>query len=224
MKKQFVVALATGIFFAGMTGMANAAYVQERNFVDSTDPDYFGLTGGAYMLGMDQIREWTHTYDFSEPMPLFSKPTLTIVADDVDGPSLSNTTGEIIVISMLVNDEWKKLESLETGMKRLDMGTEYSNWNYKSGPGAWNGEFVDGVQLFNTANYTTTDFALELAWLQPVMKFKAEMYGGNWGAEIETSTLTVQGSPVPVPATAILFGAGLAGLAGIVRRKKGSAA
>lgn len=214
MKKQFVVALATGIFFTGMIGMANATYVQERNFVDRSDIDYYGLTGGAYMLGMGQIREWTHTYNFSEPMPL-SKATLTIVADDVDGPSLSNTTGEIIVISMLVGDEWKQLKSLETGEKHLDTGTEYSNYMYKEGAGAYD---------YNAANYTTTDFYFDLAWLQPEMKFQAEIFGGNWGAEIETSTLTVQGSPVPVPATAILFGAGLAGLVGIVRRKKGSTA
>lgn len=199
MKKQFVAALATGIFLVGMTGMANATYIEELDLIKILDKD-------AYIVGEGSYTAWTHTYDFSEPNPLLWA-TLTIVADDVDPASDSNTTGEIDYVYIFVNDQRIMLGELKRG-------TEYSNWSYKPGYGA---------HPENLGNYTTTVFDLDLAWLQSDMKFQVEV-AGNWGVEIEKSTLTVQGSPVPVPATAILFGAGLAGLAGIVRRKKGSAA
>ncbi|MDO5675862.1 MAG: PEP-CTERM sorting domain-containing protein [bacterium] len=199
MKKQFVAALATGIFLVGMTGMANATYIEELDLIKI-------LGDNAYIAGSGDTESWTHTYSFSEPTPLLWA-TLTIVADDVDPPTPSNDTGELIIVSIFADNTWIQLGELKQGQ-------EYTNWNYKPGYGAYSD---------NIGNYTTTVFNLDLAWLQPEMEFKVVM-AGNYGAEIEKSTLTVQGSPVPVPATAILFGAGLAGLAGIARKRKSSVA
>ena len=121
MKKQFVAALATGIFLVGMTGMANATYIEELDLIKILDKD-------AYIVGEGSNTAWTHTYDFSEPNPLLWA-TLTIVADDVDPASDSNTTGEIDYVYIFVNDQRIMLGELKRG-------TEYSNWSYKPGYGA----------------------------------------------------------------------------------------
>ena len=69
MKKKCLAVLATGLFWAGTAGLANAAYVDFKG-VWKHDKDNAQIT-------------WTHAYDFSESTPIQSVQ-LSIVADDVD--------------------------------------------------------------------------------------------------------------------------------------------
>lgn len=228
MKKQFVATLATGLFFTGMTGMANAAYVQQLDIIDLLGEDAYSIGGTI---------SWSHTYNFSETAPIKSA-SLTILADDVD-------PGENDIVYLLKPVANDPLNYERIALGELKQGKVYTDWEYKAGYGAYDGtEWVDGGYPNNLSNYTTTkfDFSQELiaqlftydvtspyyyiddATGAGLMKIPFSIQVEKaWGVEIEKSTLTVEGAPVPVPATVFLFGAGLAGLAGIVRRKKTSA-
>lgn len=207
MQKKLMVALATGLFLTGMTGIANAAYVEPIDVIDVLGDNSYSVSG--------QIA-WIHSYDFSEPNPII-KATLTIVADDVDVDEDNKVT------------LWTSDGSNSFDLGFLKQGTSYSDWEYKPGHGAYGGEeiFVNGVRtpVNNMANYTTTEFDLLALITDHPDLLSDEMplvisVENSYGVEIETSTLRIEGSPVPVPATALLFGTGLLGLVGISRRKK----
>ncbi len=130
----------------------------------------------VYTYSVGGTINWSHTYDHSaDPI---SYATLTIVADDVDGPG-DGTDGKHDAVYFAGH----YLGLLE------DMGY-YTNWNYSPGPGN------PGQPL------TTTVFTLDPSWLNglPV----AVQVEAGWGVEIETSTLTV----VPEPTTLSLLALG----------------
>lgn len=115
---------------------------------------------------------WSHDYDHTAD-PVYTA-TLTIVADDVDGPG-NGMNGE--QDEVYVNGNYLGLLN--------DMGY-YTNWDYYPGPG--NPDNPDAI--------TTTTFAINPAWLDS-MPVRVEIESA-WGAEIETSTLTVIPNEPPV--------------------------
>ncbi|MHC4445295.1 MAG: hypothetical protein ACYTBZ_13040 [Planctomycetota bacterium] len=113
---------------------------------------------------------WMHTYDHSaDPV---ASVTLTIVADDVDGPG-NGLNGE--QDKVYINGHYVGLLN--------DMGY-YTNWGYHPGPGNPHQPL------------TTTVFDMDPSWLDGVpIVVDIETL---WGAEIETSTLTVISAVIPL--------------------------
>lgn len=150
----------------------------------------------VYQYSVGGTIAFTHTYDGSSA-PILSA-TLTIVADDVDGRG-NDMDGEQDMVSIQdTGGIWHDLGYLN------DMGY-YTNFNYY--PGAGNPD----------QPLTTTVFALDPSWFDTSLPAQVSIESA-WGAEIETSTLTVQ--RVPVPGAVLLGALGLSAATCRLRRRR----
>lgn len=178
-EKCWAMSAVMPLLLSAMAGMAQASYVQ---------------TVEVYEYAYGEAVDWQHTYDFSE-VPPYDLVTLSIVADDVDGPG-EGLEGEHDAV--YVNGAFVGYLATLQG---------YTDYGYSPGPGG---------------ALTTSVFQVDsvlLDWSIP-LAVRIETF---WGTEIETSTLTVQGSGTPVPAPAslslILTATGLLGLLNRARKK-----
>lgn len=162
-----------------------------------------GISAATYIETLDiyelsytggETITWHHSYDFSELLPYFYI-TLTVVADDLVGPGGGvPPDGE--------NDE-VYINGVSLGyLEQLPATTTYGLH-----PGPGNPDQVLTVSLFNV-DPSLLDWDMEISVV--LERF--------WEVEIEKSILTMQGTPVPEPATMLLLSSGLLGLAGFRRR------
>lgn len=155
--------------------------------------DMYVETLNVYQVTTGGTIDYAHSYDGSADPIAWA--TLTIVADDVDGPG-NEMDGEQDAVYISAGGGWQYLGLLN------DMGY-YTNWNYQ--PGAGN----DYQPL------TMTVFDLDLSWIASSMPIQVRVET-NWQVEIETSTLTVQ--QVPLPGAVLLGFLGLSAAGMKLRR------
>jgi len=152
---KLTMGILVTIFVAGMLLSMRPVAAPGVTYTQALDV-YLVSTGGTI--------SWSHTYDGSaDPI---ATATLTIVADDVDGPG-NGMDGE--QDNVYFNGHLLGLLN--------DIGY-YTNWGVSPGPGNPNQPL------------TTTTFNLDPSWISPSMPTVVEVETG-WEVEIETSTLTV---------------------------------
>ena len=209
MKKLILFCVVVGLLSITNNAAAIPTY---PTYTETVDVYGYGIGGTS----SDPIT-WEHNYDGSVDPLVHTYPwgtaigsaTLSIVADDVDGPGGTTATppdGEQdeVHISLDGGSNWTYLGLLN----ELD---DYTDWSYHPGPGNPNQNLTTTV--FDLGSY------LDLLDLEGGATLDLEVRIENlWGVEIETSTLTIV-SAIPAPG-AILLGSLGVGLVGWLRRRR----
>jgi len=206
MKLYKLLSLVVGLFLVALVvDTAIAGYVQEES-----------LELYEYVLTPPGVQSssftWDHlasgigiTQEDGHNVAVVTFVSLTIVADDVDGlPYPEND-----VIYVFQGDGSQEDPSLlELG--RLIQLRVWDNFNYHEGPG------YDWHTTTTVFDSNTIPELLNLNFDLPLhVRVEVPQY---FGVEIETSTLHIERTVVPIPSAAWLLGSGLLCLVGVSRR------
>ena len=204
MKKKLLAGLATGLFVLGVVGMANATLMltidnyttDELSFsINGTfDYDTIGDSKGYLAIKND----WSHNQGIHTEIFNYL-PTIISNTIAINGVTpLTSIQGDVnCAYTWADNIFWSNPLGTETPFLAE---TEVSGSMTLSAPGA-----------FSPNNWST---------LELVSGFVRPSGADDW-ARFEASATFPGADPVPEPATMILFGTGIAGLAGTrLRRKK----
>lgn len=213
MKKQLCSLALLG---AVVLGSANAQAVPiEYSF------SYAGIDWGTMYVDQFDSNTLSIQYDASNTVPDGSQATGFGFAPDLGGFSISNPADGDFAWDQ--NDlNWLKLNNLNSipnpansalTKDNFIFGATEGNANNISPPGIEKGD-SDIFYLNFSSNILLTDLTLVGVRLQGL---PTDINGGSLFLVGEPDE---PDNPVPEPATMLLFGAGLAGLAGVARRKK----
>lgn len=215
MKKELLIGSLTGFFLVGMIGMAEAT------------PMVNDVTDGFELIDADGDINDAYAYYRN------SGDFMYLSSGNNEGIDFNNGTVELAVESWLITNNF--MTAAEQSDFILSTGTvEFTNWDDTLGQftisatasGTWSVTPMGDVINFYAVKTST---AYAMYYVNPAegtgswstYDIFAAGYGGNDPIEISHFTGYNQSSaPVPEPATMLLFGTGLVGLAVSRLRKK----
>jgi len=195
MKKKLLAGLALGVMMFGVAGVASALTIDTNSSWDGSINSGWAASGQS--LTVDAVENHFERIGFYFDSQSFGRTFDFILSDALNGGNTLFSTSFVVGDGLNVIDIDQDVIANSTIFALLD----YNGFTGSTAHFSYTNSYAGGHSVFGAVGYMDNSF-LELDH-----RFVAEFSNG--------------GAPVPEPATMLLFGAGLVGLAGArLRRKK----
>ena len=206
MKKKFLVSLCTILMFLGMIGVANAITIAGYDFDDNAFADTLISSSGSYTTSGGSLEEVLT--DINVNTYAYSWDNGAYVELGFEDNYLVNGTGDDLALFEMGNIE----DYFEVSITIGGTTNWYQSFDTGYDSGMWNIDVafidLDDFGIGSGAYLSSIVIGLDDSGMQPEARPSLSLVGAL------NST-----SSVPEPATLLLLGTGLLGLAGLRRKK-----